>query len=430
MKIRKGRKIVLSCKKNSIEKGMKRRISKLYYVILCFVIGILLFGSITVSANVKGEDVLEIESVIVPESAKEYAENVAGYFLAGVITNPSSYNVSLDNYENWKLGTPYTIFSVEGDTLTENGIYYFPILDGQEIKFVLSTFKVNDEWNASLGVDVAEQLSKLKETKSKSKHYILYEENQKLYAENEEKLVRINDYNTIDKVISSFEKMSFKNKEELIQKKFKSENISINNIVEDNSENVAVGKNAIEVNNNSDSISILSYTPGFSVYTSTSVHLNMTNFLVNQQDQNGNERGMCWAAAVATIFRYRTGDTSLRAYNVCDIMGIPYDAGGTIPEACSALFIYGINYVPQYSQLSYYSLNNEILSAYPVYMNCNSGSSIHAVTLTGYNTYGSMNIISFWNSGNRTTQTATYNSSGTTFSYNNKTWTWTGSAYN
>ncbi len=58
---------------------------------------------------------------------------------------------------------------------------------------------------------------------------------------------------------------------------------------------------------------------GFSVNTSTTKRLDMSNCLLLQYD-----KPICWAASLGTAYRYRTGNRSVDATDICDMLGMPY----------------------------------------------------------------------------------------------------------
>lgn len=162
------------------------------------------------------------------------------------------------------------------------------------------------------------------------------------------------------------------------------------------------------------------YSPGFSTSTDTS----KICFLYNAQGQQGDT---CWATSVATIVNYRKG-TNYSDYDVCDKIGVEY-AGGTIDDKKTALEEYGLMYRKSQSQSSWDSIVLNISSKYPLAASTFSGSSGHGVTVYGYRTIGATDYIVLWNSGMNSgagaTQIVMYSSSGSTFTYNSKTWTWT-----
>lgn len=138
--------------------------------------------------NNSPSNILEIESLIPSHEAEEYAQKMAGIMLADAIIDPEIFGVIINDSDNVVLGTPYTIFS-EDDNNEE--IYYYPLLEDNYVKFILSVFKTDDGWGASFGEDIAKQLNSLETIASKDNPYILYSNGGKIYAQNNKNTILI-----------------------------------------------------------------------------------------------------------------------------------------------------------------------------------------------------------------------------------------------
>lgn len=133
---------------------------------------------------------------------------------------------------------------------------------------------------------------------------------------------------------------------------------------------------------------------------------------------------ICWAASVATTLRYLTNSYAYTARGVCDKIGHAYTAAG-IDVKQKALKAYGIEYNNLlYSQITYSRIKNNIVNQYPILASTFSSKGGHAITIVGYKNYGGIEMVTFHNSGTNTVETVVYNSNGTTYSYNNTTFTW------
>lgn len=165
---------------------------------------------------------------------------------------------------------------------------------------------------------------------------------------------------------------------------------------------------------------ILSYTPGFSTSTNTS----KVCALYNQKKQ-GN-KPICWAATVATIVNYRKGSNH-SAKDVCNKIGVPYE-GQTISISNKALAAYGVNYSQLNSQLSWSKVTTNIKKKKPIFVSllATKYGTGHAVTLYGYRTISATDYIYFWEPQNGRTITLTYKPNGSTFTFDNITWSWRG----
>jgi hypothetical protein len=193
-------------------------------------------GLLSIAASAKTKNSLTIESLTVPNDAQIYAENIASEMVSNVSLNPSFYGVDAADFSEWMLGNPYTIFSADNNIVNNNDVYYFPILDGDEIKVILSVYKVNGEWSATISKDNSDELNELAQLNDNNV-YMLYTSEGKLYAENknhkkiieEVKIEIANKNSTSD--IEEFINKSFEKKHNLIKEKFGS-NLSDVNIID------------------------------------------------------------------------------------------------------------------------------------------------------------------------------------------------------
>lgn len=120
--------------------------------------------------------------------------------------------------------------------------------------------------------------------------------------------------------------------------------------------------------------------------------------LTNPMGQYG--YGMCWASSVATVHNYLT-NTVITGFEVCNRMGIGYDAGGTIYDEQDALAKYNITYNSiRGSALTWSQLTGNIDASKPIIANGSSSGTIgHAVTIYGYSgTSSSLSNVKIWNS--------------------------------
>lgn len=365
---------------------------------------------------------VNITTVAAPEEANIYAEEIAPTMIADVLEYPDLFDVEISGYQDWTLGQAFTIFNVEDNTLKENNIYYYPILEGEKIVIILSVFKVDGQWSASLSKSMADKLSNLSGT------FILYEDDLTVYAESSnEKVKLMQDHkNTSNSTISN---KSFSNKISILKNGYK--NLTTQSVTTDLSDSDLGNElNTIQevknISNNSIiNKSALGYTPGFTFNTATQVALNTYGYYKNQM-YNGIQWGMCWAACVASVYNYRTGG-SLEAYQVCEALEMDLDLGGTIYDIQKGLKNYNIVYRATTSTLSWDSYKSAINNKYPPILAAASGSYGHAITAQGYTTLDSVNKCVFWNPGTSTYESLTY--SGKTFTYGGRTYTWVQTVY-
>lgn len=345
-------------------------------------------------------------SAIIPKEVNEYAKERFLPLIESVKDNLDAFNVVIDDNSDLQLGSPFVIYSVESIG-TQEPIYYYPVLNDNKIILTLYVIDCGGEYSAGINSDYATQLDTLQYQKDDD--YIFYEEENCIYAENYKSQKMLYEFSMPKEIVYEHEDMN--------RRVF--EDLSIENKVVAILNSYSNG-NEIGIRDNEN---LLEFANGFSTKTANIVKLNTNNCLV-PQGNNGN----CWAASVATTLRYINFSKyrSLTATDVCDAMDIGYNTGASIKTKQAALEKYGCTYSNlQYSQCSFSSVKTNILDQWPVLVSAfDSNSSGHAVTIVGYSTYGSIDQITFYNSGTDTCTSVEYKSAGTTFSYNNKKWTW------
>ncbi|RDU23198.1 C39 family peptidase [Anaerosacchariphilus polymeriproducens] len=414
---------------------------------ILLVSGCMVFPGHTIFASEQSTaEGLKILSYSIPEEAKKYAYEIAPSLLSTVVDNEKLYGVSINKFEDLTLGEPYTVANY-GNTNDDKNTFYFPVLENDQVKLILSITKSSGKWNATIGEDISEELNDL----NSNKEYILYYDDGTTYAETKDgkdALFTDSDLKSKDKAFTN--KMSY---EEEVQK-YKNKNgkeLQVSDLAEEKVQDDAIGENAIKnskvygglvvQNNENNTIDLPHAAVGayasnpFKINNSNSKLLNTDKCLVNQQDSTGRERGMCWAASVASIVRYSKGNSTLTAQDVCDYMKINYDIGGTLNDMRNALSSYGVNnYKIKNNHSTWEEINSNISNKKPIGMASNSyyngRYSGHAVTLIGYSQQN-QKYITLWNSGNQQVQTSTFggDTADVTFNYTGMTWHWVGSLY-
>lgn len=343
-----------------------------------------------------------ITGSIVPADAMVYANEHYREALEVIENYQDYYRVSASKLEDAKLGTAFVIYEL--DKLVQDEIYYYPILDSQNnIILLMSVMGTTQGWSISIS---EEWVDGLKELDNITSDIVFYKSGDNLCAEDENRTFII--AGEIDSNIGAFQYENYQRKRQ--------------NISDINERFVKVDTNNIEI---TEANQYDMYTPGFSTSTSSSKIC-----LLNNPVGQGNY-GLCWAASVATICNYLK-DTAVTAKNVADTMGIGYDEGAGLGEAQQALKMYGISYnnllESTADRMSWSNLQTNINNKYPVYVSAKTSGSGHAVTAYGYSVAAGTNYVVLWNSGTNggtgASVTATFKSSGTTFAYNNSTYTW------
>lgn len=406
---------------------MKKILKSISIIVIIFIVSIT--GSLNISAiskptyleQDKENTIDSIESSIIPQNKKNcilemhnniITNDVYEYALDRLLPLASTVNNSAENFGNIinnlnhiSFGTPYIIYNAFSGG-NQSCIYYFPVVEDNDVKCILSICKEGDYLFASLSEDIAEELNDINYLHDND--YIFYCDGKYIYAENNEKIKRLDvtiddEYNvdSQDKQVS-FKKLLLSQKVQHIKDTY--------GIKRD------IQKNAVSLYDNA---------KGFSSKTSTNVRLNTNGCLV-QQYSDGN----CWAASVATTLRYLNYSKfkNVTARNVCDKIHVGYNAGGNLVTRQKALIAYGISYYNDFLSypMEFGLIQKNILNQRPILASCvgtKSGSG-HAVTGIGYTTYGGIKQVVFYNSGNNKCVTTEYKTKGLTFSYNNESYRW------
>lgn len=79
--------------------------------------------------------------VSVPAEATTYAKQIAPELIANIIGKEFIYDIDVDSYNDLLLGEPYTVYSFE----EIDKIFYYPIIEKNEIKMIMSVYKHNNE---------------------------------------------------------------------------------------------------------------------------------------------------------------------------------------------------------------------------------------------------------------------------------------------
>lgn len=113
-------------------------------------------------------------------------------------------------------------------------------------------------------------------------------------------------------------------------------------------------------------------------------------------------------------------------------MHIGYHDGANLYKAQQALNRFGVTYNnlnwSAADRMSWASLKLNINDKYPVYVAAKCPKYGHAVTAYGYTIASGTKYVALWNSGENNNKgksiSVVFKESGTTFAYNNTTYTW------
>lgn len=358
------------------------------------------------ASDQKATDISEKLSDLIPAEVDDYAQQRASALIETVRKNPNDFGIAIEKKDHLQIETPFVIYSAQS-LGKQDPIYYYPISNDGKIVLVLYVMECDGDYTAGISTDYAPELNQL--DYQNNDDYIFYEDGETLHAANNDaeqnlgNMPQPDDDELSDKEEANaavFEDLSPKNKVEAILNSYPEES----NHDETSKQDAPIGAR------------------GFSTKNASAVRLNTSRCLVPQLWD-----GNCWAAAVATTVKYLNFSkySTLSARGVCRKMKIGYNDGGTINDMHKALNKYGVTYKkPDYSQVSFATIQKNILAQRPLVIAAFTKHSGHAVTIIGYTTYGGINQITFHNPGTNTCTSVEYKKSGTTFSYNNDKFKW------
>ncbi len=391
-----------------LKKYNQHKICKIISTILLFSIIFSFFGFKTAYAASETVALQNYKSQMIDDKIPTEAIKYANDNFEDVLYSSFGYyeHLSSNKLENYSLGKPFVICALDG---IQEEIYYFPICLGDEIVLVVSVIGTDQGYTLSASDELVGLLTENKYLKSE---LLLF------YKSNDSIKVKTNIHTQVaDQIQTS--------------------NINYNNIVQ-NFENASWDICVQQISDKIDQMKVINlksriakalddssakeaYSPSFSTDNLVGQKGSRICALYNPQGQGA--LPICWAASVATIVNYRLG-TNYSAVNVCDRMGLSY-SGQNINVKQEALAKYGISYQKTISQLNLGVVRANIDNKYPIAMSCsNDNNSWHATTLYGYTIATNNNYIVVHNSGTQSSMTIRYIASGTTFSYNNSTYTW------
>ena len=211
----------------------------------------------------------------ISEDANVHAKENYQLVLKIVLDREDLYGIT-GSVDEFKLCEPYIVYDVEKEV--QDPLFYFQISDSNEnIVLVMAVFYTEDRWSNSISKDISEELN--------SSNYL--DEECLIYGDSDDICIeksngKIQEENVDGKEIEEFVNKSFSQK----KKEFK------NNYETD-----------FDVQYEKADLTKILDVSGFKSSSRTSILLDTDNAVVDQKI-NGSQRGICWAATVATIYNY------------------------------------------------------------------------------------------------------------------------------
>lgn len=340
----------------------------------------------------------ELYGKLIPIEAEEYASDNYKKGLDIVLERKDLYGISGQTSE-FQLCEPYIVYDVNEDGQGQAPLYYFPIKDKKEdIVLVMAVFLTENGWSYSLGKDMAEELN---EAEYLEEECVVYGDEDTICVENKDET--INDENISGSDLKKFSSKGFQSKKKEIENNY--------SVDYDVSYDVDYEDTELSVEGS-----------GFATATSNCRLLAVSNAVVNQRI-NGEQKGICWAATIATIYNYIM-DKKISAKKVCDSINHDY-SGGNDTDIKSALKYFKLDYNSK-GVLGYSTIKTNIKAKKPVYMRTISTNERkrHAVTLIGYDERIDGQYISVWNSAKEDYETLKYDGESTSFGMSSYVFHW------
>lgn len=348
-----------------------------------------------------------------PLTTKEIEEAVRKYFpmlFEAVKEAPATYQIEKDDLIDNKLLAPIRVitpmYSLE-QLLNgmEIHVLHIPVVNAQgDIKLIFSVIKTDGSINCSLGPDFANALNQLKE-EGVDRAVVLQDKNGIQILDQHD--TKISDCIGTES-ITRYEQERFLRGPYISLDLFQvdehlteiaRDSLREIEVVPTNQSGTVTKQSRMATNQQATDSS------GYSLRVSspikgrqtTAYPLNkyLNSYPIVHQRVDGIQRGLCWAATVASMVRFEkpTHYGNLTAKQVADYMGIGYDAGGTNTQARNALSHYlGSPYLPTImGVLSSNEIRIVINNIDPAYLQCRRKAGFwpwsydyHATAMTGY----------------------------------------------
>lgn len=359
-----------------------------------------------------------VYSVEIPTSVSNFAKSKFQILLESARQDPDSYGLPKEIIDKLYIGSGFNIFEEGSNSPKNQNIYYYTVMYNDKIMAIFTVgIDPNGDIYATLGKDFAGELQDIFEKHNDGSSFVLISSDNNIYAQNKSGSYPVFVYQE-DKT-ANLKNVSYEKHIKDVKKAFNT-NDKLN--IKKKSDTIA--RESIL---NSKATSLNSQSSLSSMALSTSLSSKWLQVpKINQMDSNNVKRGMCWAAATASILDYKL-NCNLSATTICDISQKSYNIGGSIYDARNAMVYYGV-----YSSRAITGiLNDTTIESYinnntPIYMESRGGSSLaHSTVLRGYMVGSGYIDISIMNPNTAQYEAAYRVGSSYNYSMGNVTYTWT-----
>lgn len=237
----------------------------------------------------------------VPAEINKYAEQIVDESITNFMTGNNNTNIYIDNYNDLYMGTGFYAFdSTTGQPITN--VIYFPISESERYVLTLVITENDGHLDSFMTNYFDTGFQKVERNTLLNPYAVVYDGDRSNYLLTEYGQVVLQG-------VDNQEVLAF------------SSNTLLDNLKKEYNASNLIGENyKIDINSVPYYDVLASGPQGFSVNTATTKRLNMSNCLLLQYNEN-----ICWAASLGTAYRYRTGNRSVDAGDICDMLGMPHD---------------------------------------------------------------------------------------------------------
>ena len=269
-------------------------------LIKMFVFCFLFFATLGIRSYAHESEGVYIVSPDVPERLEKYAKEIVEEAVINFMTGNSNTDIYINNCEDLFMGNGFYAFdSMTGNPITD--IVYFPIYEADRYVLTLVITENQGEIDAFMSNYFDTGFREIGENTLLTPYAILYNGDKSNYLLTETGQILLQGPNK-----QEISMMSSENLLDNLKQSF-----DVNNVAEEYYK-IKIGHSFYDT--------YAAGPQGFSINTSTTKRLNMSNCLLLQYDEN-----ICWAASLGTAYRYRTGNRSVDAGDICDMLGMPHN---------------------------------------------------------------------------------------------------------
>ena len=336
--------------------------------IIGFMLALSMIMACVPSVNAKAAEKLMYEAEnatydVTRERADLYVRNNREEIIYVARELADCFDYSKSQWDSLEIGESYVVNEIGRDI--EDEIYYYPLIDGEDIVLVLSVFNASDGWNYSLSKEMVSQLNYI-DFENNQEDYVLYYDENELLVESENGFVVFPE-------------------EEVATATFDTFALS------------PTSRNTRATYSSNTGLQPLTRMPGYYPRFKIDESTYKECKLVSPQGQ-GNY-GRCWAAVCATMLNYEFG-VPMTAERICDLKGIDYNEGADSKTMCETLVESGLYRRVYYEQLAWgdiiTEINNKRLIGLGAYTENREYG--HAVTVIGYRRISNYCYVILWNS--------------------------------